>query len=535
MSERDPFDQSLWDLRDLIDQPVEPRTAFADELRSRLMSEMSASEFSREEYHVPMDALSIPRPPTSISAERSRRIRPALVLQLAAAALIVVLGVAAALNQGWFRNEPDPSTMVPAAILQTDDTPTAELALEPTATVLPTVVAAGAMQPTVPPPVDIAEATWVLPGAGGDLGGLVADGGMVYRLLATADFVCVQAVDGKTGEVRWQQAHQWTGSLFAVEDHVLYFDGGDNRLIAMDAETGAERWRAQVPGNPIALTGSDHGLFVLTDADKITALEAQTGDQLWVAQGRAAQNPGEGWASIPAIDKIAVEQNVVAAIANTGVLSGFDAKTGEELWALEGYDAATVAIWGEGDRFVVTSGAGMPVAGDGTSSTTTVAGVDDSTVRVVVIAGDCSQFDATSDRETDTHTFRAQAIDPATGKILWDRQTIFGNATTTAATSENPIVCGIDVVTGNVKADTSPNHILTVGTITATSGGMHHLHIEDGTIVLVGDIGADQQVTAVTTDDHQIYLQLADGSLVNVADGHNLDQSDDSRDDSHDD
>lgn len=543
MSERDPFEH----LRDLIDEPVAPRAEFADALRSRLMREMSASDYSREEQQLPMDATFAPRPPLAFPIEPPRRIRPMVILEMAAAAVIII-GLAAALGRGWFQNDPDPATAVPAAFVQGNGTATPETQPEPTSTPLPTVVPertgqattpdSSAMEPTAVPPGNIPNTIWAIPGIEGEnveLGGLLTEDDTVYRLLATPSFVGVQAIDAETGEMLWQQAHRWAGNLFAIEDDVLYFDGGGNTLTAVDAKTGAELWRANIAGDPLALTEDEHRLFVLLSTDMVTARDAKTGEELWIAQMTAPQQSTGGSASLPAIDKIAVEDSIVAAVSTTGVLSGFDAKTGEERWAHEGYDAATVAIWDEDDRFIVTSGAGIPVAGDDISSTTTtVAGVDDSVVRVVVNAGDCSQFDATPEDGTETHTFRAQAIDPETGDVLWDRQTIIGNTAATVTTSENLMVCGIDIVTGDVTADTSPNRILTVGTATSGTSGIHHLHVEDGTVVMVGDVGGpNQQAIAVTTDDHTIYLQLADGSLVKIADGHDTDH-DDSSHDSHD-
>ena len=47
MHERDPQGPDPFaELRDLIDEPVAPRGVFADELRSRLMRELSASQIS---------------------------------------------------------------------------------------------------------------------------------------------------------------------------------------------------------------------------------------------------------------------------------------------------------------------------------------------------------------------------------------------------------------------------------------------------------------------------------------------------------
>ncbi len=210
------------------------------------------------------------------------------------------------------------------------------------------------------PPGNIPNTIWALPlpeGESLDFGGMLVDDDTVYRLLATSSFVGVQAVDADTGTVRWQQAHRWAGNLFEIEDDVLYFDGGDNTLVAVNAETGAEMWRATLNGNPIALEEDDDDrIFVLLDTDFVTALNGATGEELWVAQGQVPQNPSGGSASNPATGKIAVEDNVVAAISTYGVLTGFDGATGEERWSRDGYDAALVTILAEDDVFVVSEG-----------------------------------------------------------------------------------------------------------------------------------------------------------------------------------
>ena len=66
-----------------------------------------------EEHPQPMDAVIAPRPPLAFPIESPRRIRPMAILELAAAA-IIILGLAAAIGRGgWFGNGPETPTRRP--------------------------------------------------------------------------------------------------------------------------------------------------------------------------------------------------------------------------------------------------------------------------------------------------------------------------------------------------------------------------------------------------------------------------------------
>lgn len=578
MSERDPMDT----LRDLIDEPVAPRAAFADELRSRLMREMAASDSSREEQNASMNAVFAPRPPVAFPTESVRRIRPMVILELAAVA-VVILGLVAALNRGWFQSDPEPPTAVPAAILQDDSTPTPanepEQTPTPTANTLeptvvpdtaseqtPTPVPMGSMEPTVVPPGNIPNTVWALPWTEGesiDFGGLLVDDDTVYRLLATSSFVGVQAVDAETGTVKWQQAHRWAGNLFAIEDDVLYFDGGGNTLTAVDTDSGAERWRVPVEGNPIALADGDDdsdAVYVLLDTDFVTALNVQDGQQRWVAQGTVPQNPTGGSASSPATGKIAVAGDTVAAISTFGVLSGFDAATGTERWSREGYDAALVTILAEDDVLVISEGFGGFGAGVGvmTGGSPAPGNVESGAVSSEAAPGSaagnaCSTHFATGNdvapaangagtpeagiQTTTEASFRVQGVDPSTGDVLWEQQAAAGGVSTAGQGVEAPgsdmVVCSVDTEQGTVSGAAiagsaasgaiefdDDDNLVAIGVVSGdgftpvdpVTGG------EGGSAALLTlpDGVGSAQVIAVASDDGETFLQLVDGTLVKV-------------------
>lgn len=507
-----------------------------------------------------------------------------MVLLEIAAAAVIILGLVAALNRGWFQRDPDPATAVPAAILQDDGTATPGTEPEETSTPLPTeasnvaieptaTLAPNKMEPTVVPPGNIPNTIWAvtLPdGESMDFGGMLVDDDTVYRLLATSSFVGVQAVDAENGAVKWQMAHQWAGNLFAIEDDTLFFDGGGNTLTAVNAETGAELWRANVEGNPIAIDSDDDRVFVLLDTDFVTAIDEKTGNQLWVAQGSLPASATGGSASIPASLKIAVENNVVAAISTYGVLSGFDVATGTELWSHDGYDAAMTTVQGEEDVFVVTYAtlassemmleaaqeAGT-VSADAASSSDISAADADACQRLFIsaAAGSASPeagavtSGGVSQDESGVQAQAGggiQAIDPATGAILWEQQRI--GATLGAVDATGSVsACTVSVATGQVHTVNAiidaedADDTVVVGFVT---GGAFSLMEQDDDVAILSVLSAIGNVSdgpegfiAIVGDDSGIYGTMADGTLIKIGqnqqstdDDHHEDRDDDSDD-----
>jgi outer membrane protein assembly factor BamB len=601
MSERDPFEQ----LGDLIDQPVEPRAAFAAELRSRLMSDMSASEYSREEQRASMEAVITGRPPMAIPIERPRRIRPIAILELAAVA-VVVLGLVAALSRGWFGNDPETPTSVPAVALQGDGTPTPEqtpvqeVPTEQVPALIPTEAPGPAQIPTEAPNsaqilseagAAFPNAIWTLPQSESesvDFGGMLVEDGVVYRLLATTSLTGIQAVDSKTGAVKWQQEYDWAGTLFAFEDDVIFIDGGGNTLIAVDAETGQLRWRTQLDGNPASLTAEDDRVFVLADSDTVSALDELTGEQLWTVQPSASEG-WVGWAPYLTGPWIAVESGTVAAISRGGVLTGFDVSTGETRWSHEGYQSGQVTLYEEDDRFVVVEGAGIgpgigaetgvveaqaeasPEAGSSeasnqqTDAVPAEAGVSGGANAIAVSTGECGDLfqqpgnagasaggsmsgtpeagvSTVSEPSSGTVAvaatgIRVQAIDPASGEILWEQQTVSDGVSITAQSGDAAgsvvAVCAVDLEQGNVTSIDVPGSpsagvmsiedgMLTIGAIAGGGFVPAVAADEEGLSVVAAstiDLG-NQAAIAAASDDSGVYLQLVDGSLVKVAAGH---------------
>ncbi len=572
MSERDPFEQ----LRELIDQPVEPRTAFANALHAHLVSELPASELARKKQQIPMDGLSEFRQRPAFAREPIRHIRPLPLLELAAVA-VVVLGLIGVLSRGWFGNEPESPASAPAAVLQADRTPAPDDPPEqvpsavPTAALegglsvtpvpnsaVPTASQDGSLPPTpAPQPVEPAAAEpgvfpnrrWTLPAEQMDVGGLLVDRGVVYRLLATSDFVGVQAVDGETGAVLWQQAHRWAGHLFTIDRDTLYFDGGGNTLTAMDAETGAQRWRVDVADSPLAITVAGERIFALLDNDMMAAVDERTGDQLWVAQGPSAQHAVGGSASDSLGPLLAVEDNTVAYIATNGVLSGHDVQTGELLWwhdvqtgellwSHKGFEAATSSIQAEDGRFIVIGASGLYAGGREVDAR---GGIDGTLSASPAGPADCNELFGDSELGTATalpptpegattiaDVLRVQAIDPATGEILWDGRAAPGVGTALnllPAGATVDAVCAVEIETGRVISLADGEQSADAVVIGVLSGGMFYTRSSDLGIEQIGAaIGSAAQmpgseVIFAVASDGLVILQRADGSLVGVESG----------------
>jgi quinoprotein glucose dehydrogenase len=216
--------------------------------------------------------------------------------------------------------------------------------------------------PTAPPPVD-----W--PATGGD------PGGMKYSAAAAIDRSNVKSL-----EVAWTYRTGDNGEGFAaaekrafeatpiVADGVLYLSTPTNRIVALDAETGAHRWTydpkidpkrgysefasrgvatwvdsRRKPGEP-----GRRRIFVGTLDARLVAVDAATGQpasgfgrngSVDLAAGvKIKEASNYQVTSPPAIagDVVVVGSSIGdnrAADLERGVVRGYDARTGRQLWA----------------------------------------------------------------------------------------------------------------------------------------------------------------------------------------------------------
>lgn len=87
------------------------------------------------------------------------------------------------------------------------------------------------------------------------------------------------------GTERWRHDLAEYASTPAVANGVVYYGGGDARVVAYDAVSGERRWQAETDGETTATpTVTDDGLVVVgTRAGTLYALDAQDGTTAWTA------------------------------------------------------------------------------------------------------------------------------------------------------------------------------------------------------------------------------------------------------------
>jgi outer membrane protein assembly factor BamB len=170
-----------------------------------------------------------------------------------------------------------------------------------------------------------------------DLPGMVsgqpaAGNGLVY---ANVGEVTVVALDGKTGEMLWQQPTSGRVDSPVVAGDTVYV-AGYKGMLALDANTGVLRWRklgepdnaAPEPGDDLTTrlpAVADGAIYFVRGTDSLRALDAETGELTWVLAREGSNFSGT-------IQPIVTADAVIVDIDN--LLRAFDLETGEPLWEL---------------------------------------------------------------------------------------------------------------------------------------------------------------------------------------------------------
>ena len=101
----------------------------------------------------------------------------------------------------------------------------------------------------------------------------------------------VQALDRRTGDLRWQVPADAFGTLHVIGDDIVYVsfatdDGQANSLVGLDPSDGAVRWRTELPTPPMSVTGfpsvADR-LFLGTYDGHVRAYDLADGTEVWDA------------------------------------------------------------------------------------------------------------------------------------------------------------------------------------------------------------------------------------------------------------
>ena len=130
----------------------------------------------------------------------------------------------------------------------------------------------------------------------------------------------IHALDGRTGQLRWEYRREGNDPLaqmrnLAIYQDLVYLNTGDGHIVALDARTGAVRWDTEIRGNdkkfrftsgPIVADGvviaglTGCGTFA-DDTCYIVAVDGRTGRELWRTStiARPGEPGGDSWSGLP--------------------------------------------------------------------------------------------------------------------------------------------------------------------------------------------------------------------------------------------
>ncbi|SDC92941.1 PQQ-like beta-propeller repeat protein [Ruegeria marina] len=197
----------------------------------------------------------------------------------------------------------------------------------------------------------------------GESEGQATGGGMGYAdgvLYVSSGFGNLTALDARTGNVRWRQKLNATGSgAPTIRDGLIYLVAGDDTAWAVTARDGRIAWQFQatpsvgnVLGAPAPALSNDLAIFAFGSGDLVGAFR-KGGVRRWGAsvsgerKGRAAARIGDVTGSPVIVGSTLYAGN------HSGRTVAFRADNGERLWtATEG---ALGPVWPAGDSIFLVS------------------------------------------------------------------------------------------------------------------------------------------------------------------------------------
>lgn len=167
------------------------------------------------------------------------------------------------------------------------------------------------------------------------------DRGVVYQGYGTRAGSRLMALDGATGETRWDVAlenDQFIAATPAFHDGKLYVVAGSRYLYALDAETGGVLWRKQptrASWSHSVASLADGRIFVGFRTGILTALDGATGGTLWTYQSPDSARSDLAYDIYEPItpSSPAVSNGVVYMGFPDGYVSAHRAASGERLWS----------------------------------------------------------------------------------------------------------------------------------------------------------------------------------------------------------
>ncbi len=286
---------------------------------------------------------------------------------------------------------------------------------------------------------------------GGDAGGLrwspltQIDRDNVHRLEVAWEYRHGDVSDGSDGTTRTS-----FNATPIVADGTLYFCTGGNRVVALDPETGEKRWSFDPQLRNVLLKGPyprtcrgvawwadpDAGdgvcarrIFTGTLDAELLALDAVTGRPCpdFGANGRVALSEGVGdaepWEYYPTSPPVVVDDVVVVGAlvadnlrvdAPSGVVRGFDARTGRLRWAWDPVPP--------GWKHQRAAGEGWTLE---TANVWSIMSADPERGLVFVPTGNAApDYFGGNRRGLDHFSSSVVALDAATGRVAWRFQTV---------------------------------------------------------------------------------------------------------------
>lgn len=130
----------------------------------------------------------------------------------------------------------------------------------------------------------------------------------------------VHALDGRTGQLRWEYRREGDDPLaqmrnLAIYQDLVYLNTGDGHIVALDARTGAVRWDTEIRGNDkqfrftsgpivadgVVIAGLTGCSTFAEDTCYIVAVDGRTGRELWRTStvARPGEPGGDTWSGLP--------------------------------------------------------------------------------------------------------------------------------------------------------------------------------------------------------------------------------------------
>jgi outer membrane protein assembly factor BamB len=100
----------------------------------------------------------------------------------------------------------------------------------------------------------------------------------------------IKAIDGKTGEIVWQQALDIGGNTLLAENMLFYEGDNTSDVVAFDVSKRQEIWRIQIDSGWVEELLINGDYLFLADSYYLYALHKQNGELIWQAKSSSPTN-----------------------------------------------------------------------------------------------------------------------------------------------------------------------------------------------------------------------------------------------------